>query len=399
MFYGLDVHKEFIQVCALAAKGTKRKEYRIGGTAEEVEAFAQRLRPDDQVVLEATFHTWALHDILKRYVRRVVIANPLQVKAIAQAKIKTDKVDAFTLARLLRADFLPEVQMPDEKTWAARQLVAHRRLLVKQRTATKNAIHAVLNRRLVRNPHGDPFSARARKWMRALELPDAECFLLHNALGLLEDLEERIEAVDQQLLEHVSVHRSARLLMTIPGVGTTVAVGLVAAIGDVHRFETPEKLASYFGLVPRVSQSAGRCHHGCITKAGSSSGRALAVEAAHVLARSSSPLTATYWRVRGKRGLNVAVTALARKLIVVVWHLLSTQQPYRYGEPHVARRKLRRSTAPESRRRARHVPHTLDGVYEEAGLPALAPAGVAERRAAAANRRARTRISKSLTRT
>ena len=147
MFYGLDVHKEFIQVCVLDAKGTKREEYRVGGSAEEVEAFAKQLQPSDQVVLEATFHTWILHDILSRHVDRVVVANPLQVKAIAQAKIKTDKVDAFTLAKLLRADFLPEVQLPDPKAWALRQLVSHRRLLVKQRTATKNSIHAVLNRR------------------------------------------------------------------------------------------------------------------------------------------------------------------------------------------------------------------------------------------------------------
>jgi transposase len=395
MFYGLDVHKEFIQVCALGAKGTKRKEYRIGASAEAVEEFARTLHREDQVVLEATFHTWALHDILTRYVPQVVVANPLQVKAIAQAKIKTDKVDAFTLARLLRADFLPAVQMPERKTWALRQLVSHRRLLVKQRTATKNAIHAVLSRRLVHIPHADPFSQRARKWMKSLELPPAEDFLLRNSLALLEDLDDRVDAADQQLLAHASLELSARLLMTIPGVGTTVAIGLVAAIGDVRRFDTPQQLASYLGLVPRVSQSAGRCHHGRITKAGSSSARALAIEAAQVLARSSSPLTATYWRVLRKRGHNVAVTALARKLIIVVWHLLKNREPYRYTEPHVARRKLRKATPPQQKQRAKRVPATLEAVYEEAGLPPLAPPPPAERRAAAINRRARTRIARS----
>ena len=237
MFYGLDVHKEFIQVCALGAKGTKRKEFRVAASAEAVECFAKGLRLGDHVVLEATFHTWALHEILRRHVSHVVVANPLQVKAIAHAKIKTDKVDAFTLARLLRADFIPEMQMPDRETWALRQLVSHRRLLVKQRTAAKNAIHAVLNRRLIKNPHAEPFSQRARKWMTSLDLPSAEAFLVQNSMRLLEDLDDRIESADEQLLAFASVDASARLLITIPGVAITVATGIVAAIGDVKRFD------------------------------------------------------------------------------------------------------------------------------------------------------------------
>jgi hypothetical protein len=101
MFYGLDVHKEFIQVCAVDAKGAKRREYRIGATAEAIEDWGRQLGKRDQVVLEATFHTWAIHAILCRFAGRVAVAHPLEVKAIAHAKIKTDKVDAYTLARLL----------------------------------------------------------------------------------------------------------------------------------------------------------------------------------------------------------------------------------------------------------------------------------------------------------
>lgn len=155
MFYGLDVHKEFIQVCAVDAKGAKRQEGRIGATAEAIEAWAAELSRRDQVVLEATFHTWAIHAIVARYAGRVVVAHPLQVKAIAHAKIKTDKVDAYTLARLLQSDFVPEVVLPDESAWALRQLVSHRRLLVKQRVAVKNTIRAALNRRLVVQPEGE----------------------------------------------------------------------------------------------------------------------------------------------------------------------------------------------------------------------------------------------------
>lgn len=394
MFHGLDVHKEFIQVCTVDGKGARRHERRIGATAEAIEAWAAELGRRDQVVLEATFHTWAIHAIVSRYAGRVVVAHPLQVKAIAHAKIKTDKVDAYTLARLLQADFVPEVVLPDESAWALRQLVSHRRLLVKQRVAVKNTIRAALNRRLVVMPEGEPFSGKTRRWMRSLELPAAERFLLHNSLDLLEELDRRITAVDDELLQAAAVEHQAQLLMTIPGVGARVAVALVATIGDIERFASPDKLAAYLGLVPRVSQSAGRCHHGPITKAGSTITRSMVVEAAQVLARSPSPLATTYWRVRRKRGHNVAVTALARKLVVVAWHLLRNDEPYRYAPVNATRTKLRALVPRDQRRRAR-PPTTLDGVYAEAGIPLPSPPSAAERRAAATNRRVRTRLSRA----
>ena len=392
MFYGLDVHKAFIQACAVDARGVKRREFRLGGSAEAIEAWAKELGRKDQVVLEATFHPWAIHAIVSRYAGQVVVANPLQVKAIAHAKIKTDKVDAYTLACLLRAGFLPEVTLPDEQTWALRQLVAHRRLLVKQRVAIKNTIRSALNRRLIALPEGEPFSGKTRRWMRSLELPAAERFLVHNSLDLLEAIDSRIAAVDAELLSAASLKTQAARLMTIPGVSVNVAVGLLATIGNIRRFASPRQLAAYLGIVPRVSQSAGRCHHGRITKAGSSTGRHLLVEAAQVLARSASPLTATYWRVRRKRGHNVAVVALARKLAIVVWHLLSTGEPYRYAPTASTRRKLRSLVPREQRTRASRLPATLPQVYAEAGLPLPRPASAGERRAAAVNRRTRTRL-------
>lgn len=387
MFYGLDVHKEFIQVCRLWPDGRRRQDVQIPTTAADIEAFALTLTRQDQVALEVTFHTWAIYQLLVPRAGRVVAVNAAQVKAIASARIKTDKVDAHTLAQLLRADFLPAVQMPSAETWALRQLMSQRRLLLKHQTATKNTIHAILQRRLIPLPAGwTPFAQKTRRWMRELTLAPAERFVLDNALDLLEQIEIRVARVDDQLLQHARISESAKLLMTIPGIDVVVAVGLLAAIDDIQRFPSPQKLASYFGLVPRVRQSAGRCFHGGITKTGNGTARALAIEAAQALARSSAPLAATYYRVRRKRGHNVAVTALARKLIHVVWHLLSRREPYRYAPPARTRTKLLKVTT--DRTRAQAVPKTLEEIYAEAGLPALRPASPGERRAAANNRRA-----------
>ena len=307
MFYGLDVHKEFIQVCQLDAKAANRKEYRIGGSAEEIDRWAQDLGHRDQVVLEATFHSWAIHSIVSQYAGRVVVANALQVKAIAHAKIKTDKVDAYTLARLLQADFLPSVELPDEKTWVLRQLVSHRRLLVKQRVAIKNTVLATFHRCLICPPEGNAFTARGRRWMRSVELPPAERFLVDNGLDLLEAIEARVDTTDQQLLKTAAVEEQAQLLMTIPG---------------------------------------------------------------------------------------VAVTALARKLIVLVWYMLQNGEPYRYASVESTRRKLRSLVPKHERPRALRPPRTVEEVYEEAGLTLPPPASKAERRAAANNRRTRTRLSR-----
>ncbi len=227
--------------------------------------------------------------------------------------------------------------------------------------------------------------------MRELALLPAERFMLDNALDLLEQIEIRVAGVDEQLLRHATISESAKLLMTIPGIDVIVAIGLLAAIDDIQRFPSPQKLASYFGLVPRVRQSADRCFHGSITKAGNSTGRSLAIEAAQVLARSSSPLAATYYRVLHKRGHNVAVTALARKLIHVVWQLLTKREPYRYAP--LPRTRIKLSKVSTDRPRARVIPQTIEEVYAEAGLPALRDASPGERRAAANNRRTRTRIA------
>jgi transposase len=392
MFYGLDVHKEFTQICRLSPDGKQRKDYTITSTAEAFEAFGRTLTPEDQVALEVTFHTWAIYSLLVPHAGCVVAVDATKVKAIASARIKTDKVDAHILAQLLRADFLPAVRMPSAEAWALRQLVSHRRFLLKQQTATKNTIRGILNRRLIPLPSGwTPFAEKTRRWMRTLTLPPTERFTLDNALDLLEQVEVRAARVDEELLTHARISQDARLLMTIPGVGVTVAIGLLAAIDQIQRFPTPQKLAAYFGVVPRVRQSANHCYYGGITKTGNSTARHLAVEAAQVLARSSAPLAATYFRVRNKRGHNVAVTALARKLIHIVWHLLTTQQPYRYASAPRARRKLLSVTTRS--RRSRSIPQTIEAVYAEAGLPLLTEPSPGERRAAASNRRARTRLA------
>lgn len=116
MFYGIAVHKKFIQVCAVDGSGAVTREFRIEARRPALETFGATLGSEDSLVLEATFHSWAIYTCWSEAGAQVIVANPIQVKAIAHARIKTDKVDARILAQLLRAGFIPEIRMPDRAT-------------------------------------------------------------------------------------------------------------------------------------------------------------------------------------------------------------------------------------------------------------------------------------------
>lgn len=395
MIYGLDAHKRFIQVCQVGPEGKRRQDFQIAATASAISTFAEKLGPDDQVVLEATFHTWAIWSLLVPHAGRVAVANPMQVRAIAHARVKTDKIDAHILAQLLRLNFIPEVEMPDEETWALRELVSHRRFLGKQRVALRNRIRSLVDSRLFQCPFTELLGPAGRRWLAGQQFSVEERLCLESALRLQDEVTEQLERVDEELRAKAAEALEAKLLMTIPGINVAVAMGLVSCIGDVHRFPSPNQLTSYFGLVPRVYQSADKCYHGGITKAGRSHGRWLAIEAAQSLSLSQSPLTATYHRVRGKSGHNVAVTALARKLVVLAWHLLTKGEPYRYAPVARTRHKLKRVTSGCRPAAKGQVPRTIEAVYEEFGLPQAKPSTAGEKRVTARNRRTITLARKS----
>jgi transposase len=143
---------------------------RIDLTRDAVIAFGRKLRSDDEVVIEATVNTAAIVNLLRPFVRRVVIANPLQVRAIAHAKIKTDKIDAAVLAKLHASGFLPEVWMPDETTETLRRLVAQRAQVIQQMTRAKNRIHSILHANLIPLYQGELFSVAGRSWLKTQPL-------------------------------------------------------------------------------------------------------------------------------------------------------------------------------------------------------------------------------------
>jgi transposase len=341
---GLDVHRDFCEV-AIAEDGGVRLAGRVKTSPDELELFAASLAADDVVVLEATGNALAIVRIIEPHVARVVLAHPKAVKGLTQAGPKTDKIDARTLAKLLAGGFVPEVWAVDEPTRVLRRRIARRAQLVRQRTREKNQVHAILIRNLrERPPTSDLFGVAGREWLARQELPADEREMVEACLRQIDFLADEIACIDRALARLALASPAMRRLMTLPGISFITAAALMAAIGEIDRFPTSAQLVSYLGFDPRVRQSGSEpARHGRISKQGPGEARHLLVEAAWHAARTTGPLRAFAERIASRRGPQVAVVAVARKLVVIAWHMLTREEDYAFARPSLVREKLRRA--------------------------------------------------------
>ena len=397
-FAGLDLHQKMVEAVIVDDDGRLLVNQRFPATRAALEAFARRHLAGCAVALEATCNTWPVAGVIEPWVAEVVISNPMRTRAIASAKIKTDRVDATVLAHLLRLDYLPRVWRPDAETQTLRRQTTERANLVADRTRIKNRIHAVLHQRLIEAPVGDLFSPRNLKCLAALKLDDHGRQSLDRHLRQLAAVEAELALLEARLAHEAYRDPRAKLLMTLPGVDVAVAEALLAALGEIDRFPDGNRAAAYLGLVPSTYQSGEHCYHGHITKQGRSHARWLLVQAAQHLDRNLGPLGVFFRRIARKKNRNVAVVATARKLVTIAWHMLKHNQPYRYAQPQTVQAKFdrlrlrvtgkRRKTgaAKGSPRSAaygtgqgtRAVP-ALDSLYAAEQLPPLAAPGLGER--------------------
>ena len=236
-FIGLDVHKRIVQACLLDERGAQIGQLRFDLSAGSLSQFAERhLGCDCAVALEATTNTWAIVEILEPHCARIVVSNPMRTKAIASAKVKTDKVDAKVLAQLLRTDFLPEVWQPDAHTRAERSLASRRSALTRQSIGLKNRLHSVLHQRLIQPPR-DLFGKDGRAWLAALDLPALTRREIDTLLHLLDALQREQQTVRAEVDRSGFASESIKLLMTLPGIDVTIAAALMAAIGALGRVD------------------------------------------------------------------------------------------------------------------------------------------------------------------
>ena len=342
-FIAIDIHKHYLMIGAIDA------ERRIVLQPHKVElqrwlAWAEaNLLPSDEVVLEATTNAWTIYDQVVSLVHRAVVVHPAKVKLIAAARVKTDKVDVLSLAKLLRADMLPEVWVPPTHVRLLRALLSHRRRLVALQTTVKNRLQSVLHRLNVHPPAGDLFARKQRDWWNKLELCATEHLRVEQDLATFDHIGPQIEEIDVEL-RRLSTSKpwaeQVPYLVQLPGVGLLTAMTILGAIGDITRFAAAKKLVGYAGLGAGVHDSGKSHRDKGSTKQGRRDLRFVMVEAARVAVQTHAYWKREFAQLAKRIGEHKAVVAIARKLLIVVWHVLMAKSADRRADAEQVAFKL-----------------------------------------------------------
>jgi transposase len=263
----------------------------------------------------------------------VKIAHARKVRDIAPLACKTDKVDARVLAELGRRDLVPELWIPSLADRELRERLRRRLHLVRLRTSARNRIFGLLTQWGLRISLERLRAADAIELLAARGVPAVWRDSIVEALAVIDLLDRRIAPIERELRPFAAADRRVVLLATIPGVGELLGLTLASEIADVSRFADPRKLIGYAGLAPRINQSGDRSRTGALSKAGSRTLRWAAVEAAQHAWRASNPWHRLYTDVAKRAGKNPAKSAVARKVLIAAWHVLSREQPFTPSRP------------------------------------------------------------------
>jgi transposase len=321
VYVGIDVHRKRSQVAVIDAIGEVLVNRNVPNGVEPILEVIGGLPPGTPAAFEAAFGTGWLVELLEGYGFDPHLVHPLRCKAIASARLKNDKIDAEILAQLLRADLLPEAWIAPPAVRQLRALLRHRVQLVRLRTLLRNRIHAVLADHGYGRPAGC-WSGPGRDWLASLPLPAVSREVVEDGLALIDATEARIDRLDGEIRQRARSDPRVKVLTQLPGVGPFTALVILAEIGDITRFPTARKLASWAGLTPTVRGSDRVAHYGHISKQGSVWLRWVLCEAAQT-AKRSPQFAAGYQAIAQRRGKKIATTAVARKLLTRTWHLLT----------------------------------------------------------------------------
>ena len=330
-YIGVDYHKKYSYVVVKDEQGRRERKGMVNNTKEEFQKFLKPYLPG-KAALEATRNWGLIYDWLEEILDDVALAHPLKVRAIAEARIKTDKISADILADLLRSNLLPEAYVPGKETREAKNVLRQRMFFVRIQTMVKNRIHAILDRHAEVLSHvpdvSDLFGASGMEWLKQVVLPGEDNRLLISELSLLEVLKQKISESNGVVKELAKGDRSVKLLRSIPGLGHFFSVLVAKEIDDIRRFKSDKKLCAYTGLVPSTHASGGKVFHGRITKQGNKWLRWAIVEAVPHAIKSDPHLYAYYEQIRLKNGNNAAKVATARRLVTIVYRVLTQGRLY-----------------------------------------------------------------------
>ena len=332
-YIALDCHKQYDHATMIDTETGEIKNKKLAHIKDEYKEFIGD-RAGTRMVIESCRDWSRSYELSEDLVEDIILAHPLKVKAIASAKIKTDKIDSQILTRLLIADLIPEAHLRKGENRVKQRVIRYRAFMVVMRTRVKCRIHDLVDSQLLlpevlKAKPRSLFSKKGMKWLTSIQWArEEDRKMVESSLRVMEAINKEISVTNGMVEELYKKDRDAQLLTTIPGIGVTLAMLISIEVDGIERFPSVSKLCSYAGLVPSTHSSGGKTYHGKITSEGNRWLRWALVEAAVPASYADIEIKERLDAFRKKKGANVAKTAIARWLLKVVYHVLEERRPY-----------------------------------------------------------------------
>jgi transposase len=343
---GIDISKKRADICL--KNSTVLDRFQTSNDEQGIASLLRRLEPHVKSgftvkgAIESTGNLWIkIYEALERNGVDISLANPLKTRAIAEARIKSDKLDSTILADLARTDLVARCYVPDRNSRDIRALVRYRIDLAERSTQVKNKVHNILDKYSLRCD-GEPFSKGWMEWLGAQTLGSVDRQLVDSHIREIAMLDELMQGVEKQMASLAVNDRRVDLLLGFTGIDYYGALLLLYEIGDVKRFYGPKKLVSWAGLAPSLHQSGDTRYTGRITKQGNKRVRWYLTEAAKNAARFDPKLRPFYERVASRKGNHKATIAVARKMLVSIYWVLTRNEHYDGDRQEVRERKVKK---------------------------------------------------------
>lgn len=324
----VDLHKKYGQYF-VDVEGTKPVETRLDNDPSQIKRFFDAFEKQElKIAVESTRNWYWLVDLLQEMGIETVLSNPEQTKAIAHARVKTDKVTAETITHLLRADLLPTCWIPEKAQRNLRELLRFRMKLVRLRTQVKNTLRSILAKHNIKSPHANLWGPKGREFLEGLQLGEPHQRAMDHCLQLLQLLNNHITQWDKEITSKAQCSAEADRLVKAPEIQKILAMTILSETGPIERFPNAKHYVNYCGLAPSTHASGGKVWHGHIGHKCNMTLRWAMVEVACRAAYLDDRWGSYYSRMKAKKGMAVARVALARKLAKMIYIMLKYEVDY-----------------------------------------------------------------------
>ena len=349
---GIDIGKRKCVTCLVDAGGNILEESGYRNTLGGIREFAARVTAEYgpcRAVCESTGSHWTkTADVFEDAGMPLELANPLKTKAIAWTSIKNDTVDARTLAHLLRAGLVAGCHIGSAKTRGTKQVIRYQMSMVQSRTAVINFLHALTDRYDIdpKNGGNTIWREKTLKYLEGIHLKDpSDQFVLDQCISRIRYYNGQIRKLDAEITRYVKSNYMAKLLLSITGIDVFAAALLSSEIDGIARFRNPKKLVSWAGMCPTLHQSGDTSYHGRMKKDSNRKVNWIMIQCAHVTAMHDDRMKSYYERIKKRQRPSVAITHVANKMLIIIWHMLTRSELYRERNENLYRSKIKKVMA------------------------------------------------------